>query len=108
MTSRFIDIYFNADMRKGHPAIQEILENDEIKIKKGQYVLFLNSRKTQFKLVCGDTKVVLHYRSSRTIDPAIIPYIPQYVNGTEFNMSKALSKRIDDYFKKRGIERLNG
>lgn len=105
MKARFLHIYQPVDMRLSHFGLGEMIKKDKIKIAKGQYVLFINNRKNQFKIMCGDPKIIISYQSLRPIDPGVVQYIPHYINGTDFNMSKAMSARIDAYFKRKGIRK---
>lgn len=95
-------LFFGVDMRIGVPGIVHMVESRRIKLKKGDIVICFNNKKTLIKLLASDKQTLLYHREQRPIDPAAIPYIPLAFNGKELRFSKAIAKRIHDYFNKKG------
>lgn len=66
----------------------------------GEYVVFVNSKQTAFKMF-AQGHVIAHYKNkeNRRIDPRTIILLPQYFNGGEINYDRALKKVIETEFK---------
>lgn len=50
-------IFLNVDMRANHRGLIAFLKKEKIKIEKGDYIVFLNQKRTLLKMFCNSDKV---------------------------------------------------
>ncbi len=87
----------NVDMRQNHKGLLEFLKKKKIKIKQGDYIVFMNGKRTMLKMLCNSEFAILHYKKdNRPIDPGVILYLPKFCNGTEFNVDAAREAHLRD------------
>ncbi len=94
-------IFTEVDMRCSHLGLVKLLEEEGIEVGNN-FVFFLNRPRTMVKIFCKSTQVLLHYRTMghRRIDPAVLPYLPNYINGPEIKFNAASKKQLEDYFQR--------
>lgn len=107
MPNEIIKYFPNTDLRCSHFGLTLVSKKagiDVKKLEKGNFLVFVNSRKDAMKiLTAGD--LLVHYKSpSGRIDIRTLRYIPQAFSGTKFTYDIALTKVLEDDFRKRGIK----
>lgn len=101
--------FFDVDMRCSHEGLKKIVDDEEIEIKSGDFIIFLNSRRTILKMFCGSLEVILMYKKGdQPIDPGVIPLLPQYVGGGKIEMNKAMHKYLTQRLARKGITAKEG
>lgn len=72
-------------------------------LDSGEFVLFMNSKRTAFKLLAPNN-VMVYYRHPKehAIDPRVISLIPKIFDGKELNMDAGLKEVIQKDFEKYG------
>ena len=108
--NNLIYLFLDVPMYKSHRGLTEIFQNAAKgkSLQKGEVVLFINRKWTRLKLLTSDNVILyLAQPDNRPINPKTIQYLPACVNGNEINYNKALSKVLNDDFKKKGFEKWN-
>lgn len=99
--------YFpNSDMRRGHAGLSEYATKagkDVTKLQPGQFLLFVNRKKTQLKLYAAGNCVTHYKPETGRVDLRIVSEIPRAFSGGKFDYSKALRAVLERDFSKRGI-----
>ena len=95
---RIIRFFPNTDMRNGHPGLRQIALKQQIDVSKlsaGEYVLFMNSRRTAVKMfVPGNVIAHLKMPNDSRIDPRVIAHIPRFFNGKKIDYDQALEEML--------------
>lgn len=95
-------IFVSVDMRLAHAGLIEFLKKKKIKVKEGDYIVFMNSSRTIVKMFCNSDAAILHYKKAGTkIDPGVIRYLPKYCNGAELDIDGAKAEHLKDLMKRR-------
>lgn len=104
--SSIISHFPDTDMRCSHAGLKAIAlkkKKDPANLKKGDFLLFTNTRLTVGKLF-ATSEILVHIRpESGRIDPATIKHFPKHFNGTTLNYKGALKDRIEKYWKEKGL-----
>ena len=91
------------DMRQGHEGLWAQVKAKKVKVKPGDYVIFLNARRNIVKMFCGGKEVLLSYKKdNRVIDPGVIPHLPMHCGGNEINMDAAIKEMLLEVLDRRG------
>ena len=94
-------IFFNVHMGLAFNGLGEILKKNKID-PRDKLVVFLNSKKTKFKLLINDKYLVYHDNKNSMIDLNSIRHLPRAFEGNEFNFSKAVDAAIREKFTPEG------
>jgi len=93
-------IFFNCDLRRNHRGLKLMLETEKIEIKDEDFIVFINSSRTMFKILKG--KLLVHYANgNKVLEPQVIPEIPNHFMGAEFKYTQALKKVLLAKLKRR-------
>lgn len=97
-TNRVLRVVFNTDLRNSHDGLALLdkqFKIDTAKLSPGEYVVFINAKKTALKLYAAG-QVVAHFRmpTHRKMDMRIIGMIPRFFNGSELKYDDALKELI--------------
>lgn len=97
-------IRYFADIHLGnaHRGLTKIAIKEKVDVRNlgaGEYVVFVNSVQTAFKMFAPGN-VIAHYKSPENtkIDPRTILMLPNYFNGTEIGYDKALRAVLEKEF----------
>lgn len=97
MSNRLLRIVFNSDLRSGHnglTAVAKKLDLDMSTLKPGEFVAFVNMKKTMLKIYAAG-QVIVHCKPPKgQLNLNTLKLIPKYFNGGEFEYTKALSEII--------------
>ena len=89
MKTILIKVFNDIDLRCGHKGLSKIAREHNIsisKLKKGEFVAFLNNTSTGVKLLTTNNILVyLKAEKGVEIDISIIKALPTFFNGTEFS-----------------------
>lgn len=100
--SKLAHIFLDIDMRLGHTGLKEYLKKKKIKIREGDFIVFLNQPRTIIKCFCNSLDAILHVKNNdKRIDLGVIKYLPKYCNGPELNLKGAIEENIRDLMQKR-------
>lgn len=94
-TSRVLQCFLNADLRCGHNGLSALSRQNGIditKLRPGQYVLFINSKKDKLKLyACNNVLAYLRLPAGGRLNMAAIQLIPRaFQNTGRIDYDKAL------------------
>lgn len=98
-SNKLIRVIFNADMRCGHIGLTEIakrLKLDLSSMRVGDFIAFVNTRKTHLKLLTTNSTLA-HLRmpeGSGQINMKLLSVIPKFFNGREIKYDDALKEII--------------
>lgn len=94
--------FLDTDMRCSHIGFKKLLVKHKIKIKEGEFVVFMNSARTIVKMFCGGTDAILHVKNEgRVLDPGVIPYLPKYCGGKKLDLDGAVKEHLEELMKNR-------
>jgi len=83
INNRITRVFLDVDLRNGHEGLEDLASQNKVNIrslKSGEHVIFLNTRRTGFKLYSSNG-VLSYYKSSGKIDLNAIGYIPEAFTG---------------------------
>lgn len=102
MKSTLAHIFLDVDMRLGHEGLKEMLRSKKIKVKDGDFVVFLNAPRTIIKCFCNSLEAILHVKNNnKRLDLGVIKYLPKYCNGPELNLDAAIEENLKDLMGRR-------
>lgn len=96
--NRLIRVVFDADLRCSHEGLTAIAKNLKLKLDElelGEFVAFINSKKTMIKLyAAGNT--IAHFKTpdGRQLNLKVLALIPKFFNGRELKYDDALKEVI--------------
>lgn len=91
-------VVFNADLRCSHDGLAlqaKALRLDVAKLEVGEFVVFINAKKTMLKMfAAGNT--VAHFKTpgNRQLNLKVLAIIPRFFNGQTLKYDEALSEVI--------------
>jgi hypothetical protein len=90
---------FGADLRRGHPGLSEQAKKLGIKLSElrpGEFVAFVNNRKTGIKFFAGDQKMLGYFKmpGSMQMNVKVLKILPRYFNGGQLHYKAALEEVI--------------
>lgn len=96
--NRLLRYYPNTDLRNSHHGLGLIAKKDGLdltKLKYGDYVVFINTAKTDMKMYAPGN-IVAHVKMERgmKINERSIRLVPQYFSGGQIHYSDALREVI--------------
>lgn len=94
-------IFLNTHMGKNFHGLNEILRKAKVN-PQNSYVVFMNSKKTKFKLLVSDKYLVYHDNKDKAIDLNSLRHLPRAFEGDRFNFSKAVEATIHEMFNSDG------
>lgn len=105
MSNRVVHYFPNTDIRCGHDGLKQIaIKAGFREVKPGEYLLFVNRKKTHLKVMAANN-IVAHYRSPcGRVDLRAIQYIPEAFNGEGFDFNRSLRSLLVKDLAKRGIK----
>lgn len=104
--SKLAHIFLDVDMRMGHTGLKEHLKKKRIKLKDGDFIVFLNHSRTVIKCFCNSMDAILHVKNNdKRIDLGVIKYLPKYCNGPELNLAGAVAENIKDLMKRKKAQK---
>lgn len=99
MTNKILHWLPDTDLRNGHAGLAELakkkLKVDVDDLKVGEFVMFMNSHFTAFKIYCSH-RVLLHYKEKdgARLNAKAILSLPHFISGQHINYDKALAAVI--------------
>lgn len=93
------DVYMG-NAHEGLAAIaKKELKVNVSELKPGEFILFMNTRWTGFKVYCAN-HILLHYRSPdhRRLNAKAVLALPHFIKGQHINYDKALASTIRDEY----------
>lgn len=100
--SRLAHIFQDIDMRMAHAGLKDMLRSKRIKVKEGDFVVFLNSSRTIIKCFCNGTEALMHVKNNgKRLDLGVIKYLPKYCNGPELDLNGAVAENLKDLMQRR-------
>lgn len=100
--SKLAHIFLDIDMRMGHEGLKEYLKKKKIKMREGDFIVFLNHTRTIIKCFCNSLDAILHVKNSdKRLDLGVIKYLPKYCNGPELNLAGAVEENLRDMMKRK-------
>lgn len=97
-------IFFDTHMGLAFNGLGEILRKNKID-PRDKMVVFLNSKKTKFKLLINDKYLVYHDNKNTMIDLNSIRHLPKAFEGSSFDFSRAVEGAIREKFTDQGKKR---
>ena len=99
--------YFpHADLRCSHAGLANLAKyhkKDVDNMNKGDFMVFLNAKQTQAKILTSDSILIHLKNEGRRLSLEAISMIPTYFNGESFNYKAALKKVIERDLARKGI-----
>lgn len=92
-------VFFDTHMGKNFAGLTEILKKAKVN-PQNSYIVFLNKRKTKFKLLFSDKYLVYHDNKDQPIDLNSIRHLPKAFEGERFVFSRAVEAAIHEKFNK--------
>lgn len=101
---KIAQIFFNVHMGLAFNGLGEILKKNKID-PRNQLVVFLNAKKTKFKLLINDKYLVYHDNKNSMIDLNSIRHLPRAFEGDAFDFSRAVDAAIREKFHPSGVKK---
>jgi hypothetical protein len=95
--NRLLRVVFNADLRCSHDGLEKLaksLKLDVAKLPVGQFVAFINARKTSIKLYAAGQTIAYFKMPRGQLNLKILSVIPKFFNGRELRYDDALKDVI--------------
>lgn len=97
--NRLVRVIFNADLRSGHRGLTDACKKVGLNprdLEVGEYIIFVNTKKTMLKAFASGESVVAHFRmpGHRTINVKVLRYLPRFFNGGELRYGAALDELV--------------
>ncbi len=91
-------IFFDVHMGKNFQGLIDVCRKAKVD-SKNQYVVFMNSKKTKFKILMSEKYLVYHDNKDSMIDLNSLRHLPAAFNGNKpFDFSKAVEGAINEKF----------
>ena len=97
-------IFFDTHMGKNFQGLNDILRKAKVN-PQNSYIVFLNSKKTKFKLLVSDKYLVYHDNKDKQIDLNSLRHLPRAFDGDKFNFSKAVEAAVHEVFNPDGTKK---
>jgi len=91
-------VFLDVHMGKNFTGLLDILRKEKVNNQLNQYVVFINSKHTKFKVLVGDKYLVYHDNKDKRFPIDAIKYLPLAFEGKEFKFSKAVEKLIKEKY----------
>ncbi len=91
---RITRVYLDVDMRQNFEGLRKVSAKDKLD-KPGSMVLFINRKKTSFKILNEDKYVIYYKNGNKRIPIDALALLPQNFGGTEFEMNEAIKKSLE-------------
>lgn len=101
--NRMLQIVFNADLRCSHLGLSIVakrLKLDTSDLKIGEFIVFVNTKKTMIKIFAAGNTVAHFKNNDRPINMKILGMIPRFFNGKELKYDEALAEVIKKEIRK--------
>lgn len=92
-------VFLDQDLRCSFEGLRKIAEDAKTDLKKSTLV-FINAKKTSFKLLHQDSYLVYYKNGNRRIPLEALRHLPETFGGSEMDMQGAIRKTLLE----RGIE----
>lgn len=97
--------FLDCDMRCSHEGLLAMIKKKKITIKEGEFIVFMNRRRSMIKMFCGHKGALMHWRDgNKQVDPGIIRYLPKYCGGNELDVTGAVKEHLEKMLKKKGYK----
>lgn len=105
-SQKIVHIFQDVHLGNAHHGLAEIAGKEGIeiaKLKMGEYVFFINSKRTALKMF-STGNVIAHLRmpNDQRLDMGVIVQLPRFFNGRSINYNEALKERILKILAKNG------
>lgn len=90
-------IFFDTHMGKNFVGLNEIARKAKVNTKEN-LIVFMNTKKTKFKLLIDDKYLVYHDNKDQMIDLNYLRHLPRAFEGTKFDFSKSVEAAITEKF----------
>lgn len=97
-------IFFDTHMGKNFVGLNDIMRKAKVD-PRNAYVVFMNTKRTKFKLMVSDKYLVYHDNKDQQIDLNSLRHLPRAFEGDKFNFSKAVEGSINEKFNTDGSKK---
>lgn len=97
-------IFFDTHMGKNFVGLNDICKKAKVD-SRDSYVVFMNTKKTKFKILVSDKYLVYHDNKDQQIDLNSLRHLPRAFEGDKFNFSKAVEAAITEKFLPSGAKK---
>lgn len=90
-------VFLGSDLRCSHKGLGAVAKKAGVSVdelKPGEYYIFVNNAKTQFKMVTTYGTTLAHFKmpNSQVIDLRAVKYLPTFFSGNQINYLGALKE----------------
>ena len=90
-------VFLDSDLRCGFQGLIEMARDTGWRVEEkseGTMTLFINKKQTKFKLMIGKHYIVYYSNGHRRIPLEAVQHFPEFFNGKQIDVSKAIEKQI--------------
>jgi hypothetical protein len=93
---RIARVYFDVHMGQAFAGLMSICHKSGFKPeeKADSYVVFINKKRTKFKLLVGNQYLIYHDNKDKQFPLEAIQHLPQAFTGKQFEFATAVDKAI--------------
>lgn len=92
-------VFFDTHMGLAFKGLEDLCRKNKVNPSYEQYVMFINKKRTKFKLLIGNKYLVYHDNKNQPFPLEAIRNLPLAFAGDTFDFSKAMDKTIQEKFR---------
>jgi hypothetical protein len=92
-------VFFDVHMGQNFKGLMDMCKKNHINVSYSQYILFINKKRTKFKMFVGDKYLVYHDNRGQAFPLEAIKNLPLAFEGDTFDFSKAITKTVEEKFR---------